>query len=82
MDTFKLIYPKRQSFTNPSNRFSVFAKNPAGFFERKNRNEAILCSRRASSPSQKSLLGPVKLALRIEIGGVNPSKPPGGSHGL
>ena len=78
LDTFEPFYPKRQSFTSLCNRFSVFSEMPAGISGRKNCNEAILCSRRASSPSQKSLLGPAKPALRIEIGGVNSSIPPSG----
>ncbi|MBR5379472.1 MAG: hypothetical protein IK140_02970 [Clostridia bacterium] len=71
------LYPKRLMISDLSGRFTVFSEMPAGISGRKNCNEAIICSRRASAPSQKSLLGPAKLALRIEAGGVNTSKSPG-----
>ncbi|MBR5380249.1 MAG: hypothetical protein IK140_06910, partial [Clostridia bacterium] len=49
-----------------------FSEISAEISGRKNCKETILCSGRlrfASLPTQKSLLGPAKLALRIEIGG-------------
>ena len=72
LDTFEPCFSETLIFTDLCNRFKVFSE----ISEKTAMKEKSLSG--GKLPFEFFLLGPAKLAMRIEIGGAYPSKPLGG----